>query len=71
MKIRSISFKKMLTGLFAVIFLAASFMSCDDLNRQKTKTENQGTTIPDANTGDFEPAATSVDMARNMASNAS
>ena len=67
MKIRSISFKKMLTGLFAVSLFAASIISCDDLNRQKTKTENQGTTIPVAKTGDFEPASTSVDMARNMA----
>lgn len=67
MKIRSISLKKMLTGLFAVSLFAASIISCDDLNRQKTKTENQGVTIPDANTGDFEPATTSVEMARNMA----
>lgn len=55
MKIRSISLKKMLTGLFAVSLFAASIISCDDLNRQKTKTENQ------------EPTTTSVEMARNMA----
>lgn len=67
MKIRSISLKKMLTGLFAVSLFAASIISCDDLNRQKTKTENQETTIPVAKTGDFEPATTSVEMARNMA----
>lgn len=67
MKIRSISLKKMLTGLFTVSLFAASIISCDDLNRQKTKTENQETTIPVAKTGDFEPATTSVEMARNMA----
>ncbi len=67
MKITRLSFKKTFIVLLAAALLAGTFTSCGDLNRQKTTNENQGTTIPDAKVGDFEPANTSVDMAKNMA----
>ena len=61
MKITSISLKKSLSFLFATIFFAGIFISC------APSTGNQGTNVPDAEVGDFEPAATSTEMAKNMA----
>ena len=63
MKITSISLKKSLSFILAAALFAGIFISCS--HSSDNEDEDEG--LPVVNVGNFEPATTSVQMAKNMA----